>query len=62
MYSNIYEPQDKWAKDNGYISKSFKLRKDICDRFNLECMSQKVSMSEVLTKFMVDYIEGRYPH
>lgn len=48
---------DKYQKKAGYVSKSFKLKKDVVDRFMAACEKQGVSQAAQITKMMKEFIE-----
>jgi hypothetical protein len=48
---------DKYQKKAGYISKSFKLKKDVVDAYAEACEKAGVSMAAQLTKMMKEFIE-----
>lgn len=50
-------PQDKWNANNGLVSKSYKLRKDIADGFDEACKAKGVSKKSQLEKMMLEFIE-----
>lgn len=49
--------QDKWNKKVGYISKSFKVNKNIADDFARSCKEMDVSQSGELLKFMNEFVK-----
>ena len=50
-------PQDRWQRNNGYISKSYKLKKELVDNFRDTCEKADRKQAEVLTKFMEEFID-----
>ena len=50
-------PQDRWQKKAGYISKSYKLKKELVDEFKHACDKADRKQAEVLTKFMEEFID-----
>ena len=50
-------PQDRWQKKAGYISKSYKLKKELVDNFRDTCKKADRKQAEVLTKFMEEFID-----
>lgn len=48
---------DKWQKKAGYVSKSFKLKKEIVDEFGKLCKEKGMSQASILTEFMQNFIE-----
>lgn len=50
----------KYQEKVGYIAKSFKLKKDITDRFTATCRERGESQAAVITRLMETYItEGK---
>ena len=50
----------KYQEKVGYIAKSFKLKKDITDRFTAACRERGESQAAVITRLMESYItEGK---
>ena len=50
----------KYQEKVGYIAKSFKLKKDITDRFTANCQERGESQAAVITRLMESYItEGK---
>lgn len=50
-------PQDRWNEKNNYISKSYRMRKDVADRFKKACEAAGVSQSGQIVKMMEDFIK-----
>jgi hypothetical protein len=50
---------EKYQKKVGYISKSYKLKKEVVDSFARACESNGVSQSAMITKLMNDYIKSQ---
>ncbi|MGN8818564.1 hypothetical protein ACTNEN_09620 [Oribacterium sp. HCP28S3_H8] len=50
-------PQDRWNRKAGYVSKSYKLKKDIVEAFATACESAGVSQASQLTKMMQEFVE-----
>ena len=50
-------PQDIWNAKAGYISKSYKLKKDVVKEFAEACNIAGVSQAGQLTKMMKAFIE-----
>lgn len=46
----------KYQKKAGYIAKSFKLKRDVADRFAAACESAGVSQAAQITAMMEDFI------
>lgn len=49
----------KYEKKAGFVSKSYKLRKEIVDQFAEACDKAGVSQAAQLTKMMKEFIEQR---
>lgn len=49
---------EKYQKKAGYVSKSYKLKKDLVDRFADACEKNQVSQASTITKLMESYIES----
>jgi hypothetical protein len=47
----------KYQKKAGYISKSFKLKKDITEQFAKACEKAGLSQASVITEFMRSFIQ-----
>lgn len=52
-------PQDRWQKKAGYISKSYKLKKELVEEFKEACDKAGKSQAEVLTEFMEEFIKNQ---
>ncbi|MBP3240073.1 MAG: hypothetical protein J6M92_05960 [Oribacterium sp.] len=50
-------PQDRWNRKAGYVSKSYKLKKNIVDEFAKACDIAGVSQASQLTKMMMEFVE-----
>ena len=50
-------PQERWQKKVGYMSKSYKLKKDLVGDFASTCERLGVSQASQLTALMKDFIE-----
>ena len=50
-------PQDKWNKEHGLVSVSYKLTKTIADDFSYACEKAGVSKKSQLEKMMLQFIE-----
>ena len=50
-------PQDRWNAKNNYITKGFKMRKELADEFKTVCDSMGVSQSGEIIKMMQDFIK-----
>lgn len=47
----------KYQAKVGYITKGFKMKKELADEFTLVCEKAGVSQSSVITEFMREFIE-----
>ena len=56
-WNNKYRFQEKYAERNGLSAKTYKLNKQIADRFREVCNEIGQSQSSVLTEFMKEFIE-----
>jgi len=52
-------PQDKWNAKAGYISKSYKLKREVVEQFAEACEKAGVSQAAQLTKMMNEFIEDQ---
>lgn len=52
-------PQDRWQRKAGYISKSYKLKKELVDEFKETCEKAGKSQAEVLTELMNGFIKNK---
>lgn len=50
-------PQDKWNEKAGYISKSYKLKQDVVQKFAEACKKADVSQAGQLTRMMQEFTE-----
>lgn len=50
-------PQDKWNAKAGYISKSYKLKREVVDKFAEACQKAGVSQAGKLTELMNNFSE-----
>ena len=50
-------PQERWQKKVGYISKTYKLKKDLVEEFASTCERLEVSQASQLTAMMKEFIE-----
>ena len=48
---------EKYQKKTGLISKSYKLKKELVDRFSMACEKAGVSQASQITKMMKDFID-----
>ena len=49
---------DRYQKKAGYVSKSFKLKKNVCDRFVAACEIAGVSQASKITELMELFIHS----
>lgn len=49
----------KYQQKAGYISKGFKLKKEIAEKFRLACEKNGESQASVITRFMESYVNGQ---
>lgn len=49
---------EKYQKKAGYITKAFKLKKDLCDEFAAACDKTGESQASVISAFMREYIKN----
>ena len=52
-------PQDAWNAKAGYISKTYKLKKEIVEEFAEACEKANVSQAGQLTKMMKEFISSQ---
>lgn len=57
MEEKKIRPQDKWNAKAGFISKSYKLKKELTDQFAEACDKAGVSQAGQLSKMMKKFIE-----
>lgn len=50
-------PQDKWNEKAGYISKSYKLKQDVVQKFAEACKKEDVTQAGQLTRMMQEFTE-----
>ncbi len=48
---------EKWQKKAGYIAKTYKLKKDLCEEFARKCKENGESQAAAISRLMRDYIE-----
>lgn len=48
-------PQERWNQKAGYVSKSYKVNRNVADDFALSCRKNGVSQAGELFKFMCEY-------
>ena len=51
-------PQDRWAKKSGYMTKGFKLKRELVDEFKQVCDDKGVSQARAISSFMNNFIES----
>lgn len=52
-------PREKWNREHGYISKSYKLKIDIVESFAEACQRAGVSQAGQLTRMMKSFIDQK---
>ncbi|MFV0527748.1 MAG: hypothetical protein ACK5MN_03360 [Lachnospiraceae bacterium] len=57
MEEKKIRPQDKWNAKAGYMSKTYKLKRDLVEAFAEACGKADVSQAGQLTKMMQEFIE-----
>lgn len=57
MEEKKIRPQDKWNAKAGYISKSYKLKREVVEQFAEACEKAGVSQAAQLTKMMNEFAE-----
>lgn len=58
MNEKQIRPQDKWNAKAGYISKSYKLKKELVEQFAFACQEMGVSQAGQLSKMMNEFIQS----
>lgn len=64
-YEDLYNklqnktPQDRWQKKAGYVSKSYKLKKELVDSFRDTCEKVGKSQAEALSELMNGFIKNK---
>ena len=48
---------ERYQKKAGYITKGFKLKKELADRFKEACDTAGMSQASVISKFMEEFIK-----
>ncbi len=56
MENKKVRPQDKWNEKAGYMSKTYKLKREDVEAFKEACDLVGDSQASVITKAMKDYI------
>ena len=59
MEEKKIRPQDKWNAKAGYLSKSYKLKREVVEQFAEACEKAGVSQAAQLTKMMNEFIENQ---
>ena len=59
MEEKKIRPQDKWNAKAGYMSKSYKLKREVEEQFAEACEKAGVSQAAQLTKMMNEFIEDQ---
>lgn len=57
MTEKKIRPQDRWDAKAGLTSKTYKVNKEIAEKFKQTCKRVGVGMGPQLTKLMQDFIE-----
>lgn len=57
MEEKKVRPQDIWNKKAGYISKSYKLKREVVEDFKKACDRAGVSQASQITKMMKEFCE-----
>lgn len=58
MEEKKIRPQDKWNEKAGYVSKSYKLKRDVVEAYAAACDKAGVSLASQLTKLMQYFIDS----
>lgn len=58
MADKKYAAQERWQKENGYISKSFWMYRELAERFGAACKERGRGQSEVIRELMEGYVDG----
>ncbi len=58
MSDNKKRPQDRWNEKNHYITKGFKMRREVADEFAKACEAAGVSQSGQIIKLMQGFIDS----
>ncbi len=58
MEEKKMRPQDKWNEKAGYISKSYKLKREVVEAYAQACEQAGVSQAGQLTKMMNEFAES----
>ena len=51
-------PQDRWAKKSGYMTKGFKLKRELVDAFIQACEIKGISQASAISTFMNDFVRS----
>lgn len=57
MEERKIRPQDRWNSKAGYVSKSYKLKKELTEDFAKACDKAGVSQAGQLSSMMKEFIE-----
>lgn len=57
MEKNNYDPQERWAKKNDYITKGFKMYRSQADAFADACEKAGVSQAAKITELMEKFVK-----
>lgn len=49
---------ERYRKKIGIVTKSFKLKRELCDSFAAACERAGISQTQAVTKFMQDFIQA----
>lgn len=49
----------KWQAKAGYVSKAYKLKKDLVEEFKMACEKKGISQAKQLSILMRDFIESQ---
>ena len=52
-------PQNAWNRRNGYITKGFKMRREVADAYKDACEKAGVSQSGQIIKMMKEFISSQ---
>lgn len=49
---------EKYQKKAGYMTKGFKLKRDLVEQFEAACTTNEESQASVISRFMKKYVEN----
>lgn len=49
-------PQQRWNEKNNYITKGYRMRKEVADEFKAACEAAGVSQSGQIVRMMTEFI------